>query len=250
MLRQTIARRLLAARPIQPAAFRFNSGPAKVGTSSNSPLRTGPSSEFPNDPTFKDSKQNADQQKEPVHLREVPGSSKSPFPMAPGPDAGNVRAPPPDLKELEAKTTRAEVEDGKGSSGGDPFPLGAERQRIIEPDLDSLKPHAPVPRHGESIEQKRRRMLYQSRKRGILETELLMSTFAKKNLDTLSADELHEYDKLLDEADWDIYYWATQNPKRPVPERLQNSSVLKKIQQHTENEGREILRVPDLQNGK
>lgn len=52
----------------------------------------------------------------------------------------------------------------------------------------------------------------QSRKRGTLESDLLLSTFANSNLTTMSLEQLKEYDQFLDENDWDIYYWATQQP--------------------------------------
>ena len=64
----------------------------------------------------------------------------------------------------------------------------------------------------------------QSRKRGILESDLLLSTFAAANLPTMTSTQLDQYDLLLDENDWDIYYWATQresasstNPSSPNP---------------------------------
>ncbi len=50
----------------------------------------------------------------------------------------------------------------------------------------------------------------QSRKRGTLESDLLLSTFAAAHLPRLTAAQLAEYDLFLDENDWDIYYWATQ----------------------------------------
>lgn len=56
----------------------------------------------------------------------------------------------------------------------------------------------------------RARLLYQSRKRGILETDLLLSTFAHEHLATMDLQMLQQYDQFLDESDWDIYYWATQ----------------------------------------
>ncbi|KAF8533050.1 Flavinator of succinate dehydrogenase-domain-containing protein [Trichophaea hybrida] len=56
----------------------------------------------------------------------------------------------------------------------------------------------------------RARLLYQSRKRGILETDLLLSTFAHEHLSTMTKEQLEQYDRFLDENDWDIYYWATQ----------------------------------------
>lgn len=54
--------------------------------------------------------------------------------------------------------------------------------------------------------------LDQSRKRGILESDLLLSTFADVYLDSMTPEQLAEYDRFLDENDWDIYYWATQEP--------------------------------------
>jgi len=82
----------------------------------------------------------------------------------------------------------------------------------------------PLRRVGEDDATKRARLLYQSRKRGILESDLLLSTFAAANLPTMTSTQLHQYDLLLDENDWDIYYWATQresssstNPSSPNP---------------------------------
>ncbi|KAF4974511.1 hypothetical protein FDECE_18660, partial [Fusarium decemcellulare] len=68
----------------------------------------------------------------------------------------------------------------------------------------------PLRRVGEDDATKRARLVYQSRKRGTLESDLLLSTFASAHLPTLSTKLLDQYDLLLDENDWDIYYWATQ----------------------------------------
>jgi succinate dehydrogenase assembly factor 2 len=48
----------------------------------------------------------------------------------------------------------------------------------------------------------------------------------------------------LDEPDWEIYYWATQ--KKPVPEKWKDSQVLASLKEHVKNEGKIILRMPDL----
>lgn len=123
----------------------------------------------------------------------------------------------------------------------------------------------PLRRSGEDEGTLRARLQYQSRKRGMREGELLLSTFAAENLGDMSMSEMHEYDRLLDENDWDIYYWATQpeeappaeeNPQsfepkpaqgewaqtvgafrpafRPVPTRWQGSKMLEKLRQHVE----------------
>jgi succinate dehydrogenase flavin-adding protein (antitoxin of CptAB toxin-antitoxin module) len=61
----------------------------------------------------------------------------------------------------------------------------------------------------------------QSRKRGTLESDLLLSTFASQYLPTMTSEELTQYDLFLDENDWDIYYWATQRE----PSSTTNPSV-------------------------
>ena len=53
----------------------------------------------------------------------------------------------------------------------------------------------------------------QSRKRGILESDLLLSTFADVHLPKMTPEQMQQYDLFLDENDWDIYYWATQDPE-------------------------------------
>ncbi|KAF7188510.1 Succinate dehydrogenase assembly factor 2, mitochondrial [Pseudocercospora fuligena] len=71
---------------------------------------------------------------------------------------------------------------------------------------------APLRRTGEDANTMRARLLYQSRKRGTLESDLLLSTFADENLAHMTPKQLQQYDIFLDENDWDIYYWATQEP--------------------------------------
>ncbi|CCH44944.1 hypothetical protein BN7_4514 [Wickerhamomyces ciferrii] len=106
---------------------------------------------------------------------------------------------------------------------------------------------APIERGNEDINKKKARLIYQSRKRGILETDLLLSKFAKLYLDKFSLEELDEYDKLLDELDWDIYYWATKNYDiTPLPKKWENSKILKLLQELSENKEREVLRMPNL----
>ncbi|KAK1754637.1 TPR repeat protein [Echria macrotheca] len=69
----------------------------------------------------------------------------------------------------------------------------------------------PLRRTGETPETMRARLLYQSRKRGTLESDLLLSTFAATHLSKMTPAQLVQYDLFLDENDWDIYYWATQD---------------------------------------
>jgi succinate dehydrogenase assembly factor 2 len=101
-----------------------------------------------------------------------------------------------------------------------------------------------IPRPNEPQEQKISRLLYYSRKRGILETDLLLSTWAQENLKSLTMDQLEEYDILLHENDWSIYYWLT-NATQPPPHILK-LSILEGLKEHTKNKGKKILSMPSL----
>jgi len=117
---------------------------------------------------------------------------------------------------------------------------------IIDP-MDMTPPIPPyVEKTGETVELKRARLLYQSRKRGMLENGLLLSTFAGKFLNTFNGDQLSSYDKLINQPtnDWEIYYWMTG--VKEVPEEFQ-SDVMTLLQRHAKNEEKECrLTQPDL----
>lgn len=106
----------------------------------------------------------------------------------------------------------------------------------------------PIPqrvhRPDEDLATKKARLLYQSRKRGILESDLLCSTFVKKYLDDMAEMEVDQLDKLLDENDWDLYYWASG--ERAIPERLHDNEILKRMKEHFKNDGKQIIRMPKL----
>ena len=124
----------------------------------------------------------------------------------------------------------------------------------------------PLRRVGEDDATKRARLIYQSRKRGTLESDLLLSTFASTHLPTMTSSQLDQYDRFLDENDWDIYYWATQDPNdaaaapahdetprdpprgewaqtvgnfrpayRPVPTRWRDSEILGLLRAHVKS---------------
>ncbi|KAG8696175.1 succinate dehydrogenase assembly factor 2 [Ceratobasidium sp. 394] len=113
-----------------------------------------------------------------------------------------------------------------------------------EPTLDESLLPPPIVRPNESLSALRARLVYQTRKRGTLESDLLLSTFAKEHLPTMSEAELREFDKLLDEPDWDIYYWAIN--KREPPKRWEGTALLDKLRVHAKNEGKVVRSMPAL----
>ncbi|XP_004715104.1 succinate dehydrogenase assembly factor 2, mitochondrial [Echinops telfairi] len=102
-------------------------------------------------------------------------------------------------------------------------------------------------RTDESVDTKRARLLYESRKRGMLENCILLSLFAKEHLHRMTEKQLNLYDRLINEPsnDWDIYYWATE--AKPAPEIFENE-VLELLRDFAKNKNREQrLRAPDLE---
>ncbi|KAG8563735.1 hypothetical protein GDO81_016188 [Engystomops pustulosus] len=102
-------------------------------------------------------------------------------------------------------------------------------------------------RKNETSEVKRARLLYESRKRGMLENCILLSLFAKKYLNTMTDAQMAQYDRLINEPsnDWDIYYWVTgaQEP----PEEF-NNEIMNLLQEFAKNRDMEQrLRQPDLE---
>lgn len=83
----------------------------------------------------------------------------------------------------------------------DPYPLPLSKEiPQVESTSDildeSLLP-PPIARPNESLASLRARLVYQTRKRGTLESDLLLSTFAKENLPVMSEAELREFDKVI-----------------------------------------------------
>jgi antitoxin CptB len=64
---------------------------------------------------------------------------------------------------------------------------------------------------------RRKRLLYQSRYRGRLESELLLGRFAAAQLAELDRVGLDRYEALLAESDQDLFAWISG--QEPVPPR-------------------------------
>lgn len=77
-------------------------------------------------------------------------------------------------------------------------------QKDEDANFDDMMP-TPLPRLNESPSALRARLVYQSRKRGMLEGDLLLSTFAKEQLPKMSVEELKEFDKVSHQcSSWPI----------------------------------------------
>ncbi|KAJ8726928.1 hypothetical protein PYW08_015325 [Mythimna loreyi] len=116
-------------------------------------------------------------------------------------------------------------------------PVDFDYSYIEIPHYDVEKP--------QSLETRKARLLYQSRKRGMLENDLLLSTFAKKHLHSLNEEQTLMYDRLINTVsnDWDLFYWMVE--KQPTPKEYDNE-IMDMLKKHAKNEDKVSLRVPNL----
>lgn len=102
-------------------------------------------------------------------------------------------------------------------------------------------------RSSESLEEKRSRLMYQSRKRGTLENGLLLSHFSAKYLPGMDENSLNEFDKIINglHNEWDLYYWLTGAAR--IPEDIQSNKVFLLMKEYSANQNKESrITQPDL----
>lgn len=107
----------------------------------------------------------------------------------------------------------------------------------------------PKRRENEDTEVKRARLFYQSRKRGILETCLILSNFTKEHIPTMTRSELDQLERLMDCNDWDLYYWATETEGAvlPCPEDIEKLPVMQKLRKAIAQRPHDnVMQMPDL----
>ncbi len=63
-------------------------------------------------------------------------------------------------------------------------------------------------RNLETIEIKRKRLLFRSTHRGTREMDILLGSFFKSNMSDLNKDQLNEFEGLIEIPDDDLYNWA------------------------------------------
>lgn len=66
-----------------------------------------------------------------------------------------------------------------------------------------------------SLDTRRKRLLFQSRHRGMQETDLMIGGFAERHLADLDDTQLDRFEALLAEGDNDLFNWMSG--KEPVP---------------------------------
>ncbi|MGE0155276.1 MAG: succinate dehydrogenase assembly factor 2 [Reyranellaceae bacterium] len=78
----------------------------------------------------------------------------------------------------------------------------------------------------ETMENRRKRLLYQSVYRGNKENDIILGRFARAHLAAFTAEELDQYEKLLANGDNDIFDWLSGRADIPPEE---DTPVLRKL---------------------
>jgi len=81
----------------------------------------------------------------------------------------------------------------------------------------------------EAIENTRRRLIFRSDHRGTKEMDLLLGSFAKKHVPSMTEDELAQFDEILKENDPNLYNWVTG--KEPEPDNVK-SKLFDRLKNH------------------
>lgn len=106
-------------------------------------------------------------------------------------------------------------------------------------EFDPIKPAGSDSKSSdEDSATKTRRLLWQSRKRGISENDLLLSTWFERNHKNMSEEDMDEYDRLINAQvnEWDLFHWISK--AKPTPVEFDNETMWA-LQKHCANEKKE-----------
>lgn len=66
------------------------------------------------------------------------------------------------------------------------------------------------------LQNRRKRLIYQSQYRGVKENDIILGRFAQNHVHDLDTQALDDYEKLLQQPDNDIYDWLAGREKVPA----------------------------------
>ena len=80
------------------------------------------------------------------------------------------------------------------------------------------------------LEIKRKRLIFQSNHRGCKEMDMVLGQFCARHVETMPADEVAIYERLLEEDDWDMWGWLNG---RGEPTDAAYLPLLEKMREYT-----------------
>lgn len=88
----------------------------------------------------------------------------------------------------------------------------------------------PMGKENETIDNKRKRLIFRSDHRGTKEMDIMLGQFAKIHVPTYEADALAAFDFLLSQNDPDLYNWVTG--KESAPAEIADMAVFQHLVAH------------------
>lgn len=79
------------------------------------------------------------------------------------------------------------------------------------------------------LDARRKRLVYRANYRGFKEADMILGGFAKAHMETLTDEEVTQFETLLEATDHDIYDWITE--KFPVPANY-DTPLFKRLQEY------------------
>lgn len=86
---------------------------------------------------------------------------------------------------------------------------------------------------------RRKQLLYRSKQRGWLELDLIMGTWAERNLDRLSEDELMQYEAVVRRENPDLIKWLVERVAVPADA---NNAIMQQLIDYAHGPGKTWIR--------
>ena len=102
------------------------------------------------------------------------------------------------------------------------------KAKAIQRNEDIRKKHEELP---ESLDVRRKRLIWRSKQRGWLEVDMLMGTWAVDNVPKLTKEELDQYEHLLNLETLDLFNVVSKEHVIGVPENIQGP-LLERIRKY------------------
>jgi antitoxin CptB len=87
----------------------------------------------------------------------------------------------------------------------------------------------PMAQHPDSLDPRRKRLLWRATHRGVKEMDLILGGFAQKRIAALTESQLRELEAIIDLPDQDLLTWATKQGEVPSEH---GSALLFEMLQH------------------
>lgn len=152
-------------------------------------------------------------------------------------ESRNTTPPPNDLGNHPKKETSSSssLSSRSSTAPSSPLPPSTGAPPAAGQTFQDSRPCDP----NETTEVKRRRLLYQSQYRGMVEMDLIFGHFARCKLSQLPMAMLMEYDVLLKQLDNDLFKWLVMEEE--APEAIASLKCFEVLKTFVNEEKKELL---------